>query len=308
MRPAIPAAGDEVLASWAGDVIDFIGAGWRYVPIERATLLNSATGLTAEQTLEVTAIPANDPNVVAAEIHIMVRNSSESTTTMTVRHFSGGDALAGYSSGYTGRGGSSDTGPVLVGGVNNRQIKWLAGHTTATVWMYCAGYWVRESVEPVVGSSDPIGTTADPLLPTPGSDLTVEWAASLIAKAAKGWRYVPVPRGYNTSPPIAQTAGVTTHQAIELTTLPVDDPRVVAAAVDVIIRTDSAIDGWVSIADYDGTGAGHVYSNGVAQKYAISGPYIVFVGGVNNRQIKWRANAATSLAWVSPVGYWIAED
>jgi hypothetical protein len=147
-----------------------------------------------------------------------------------------------------------------------------------------------------------------PTLPQPGDDLTVEWAEAVIAQGARGWRYVPVPRAYSTSPQVAGSAAPTGYTAVELTTLPVNDPRVVAASVDVLIRADSTADGWASVYDYDNTGAGSAHLNGVSGRYAGSGPYIVMVGGVNNRQVKYRGNAATTLVWLSVVGYWIAED
>jgi hypothetical protein len=167
MRPTVPAAGDEVLASWASDLIDFIGAGWRYVPIARvASSVQNASGLSGVQTAELTMLPANDPKVVAAAIELMVRTSDTATVTTSVLNWDGTAAGMAYSTGVASRGGQGGVLKPTVGGVNNRQIKWQPGSAAAATYIWVVGYWVRDSVEPLAFAGEPAvidGDGADPI-------------------------------------------------------------------------------------------------------------------------------------------------
>jgi hypothetical protein len=143
-----------------------------------------------------------------------------------------------------------------------------------------------------------------PTLPQDGDDLTVEWAEAVIASGARGWRYVPLNRTYC----LNGVAGTTTPTAVECTTLPANDPRVKAVAVEILIRVPSTASVALTVRDWDGTSAGQVYTTGVADRYGIEGAWPVMVGGPNNRSIKWSVSTAGALGWIAVDGYWIAED
>jgi len=113
----------------------------RFVPVGISTVLNGAAGQVSDQTVELTAIPAN--TAVYAEVIFGVRGSTAGDNmSMTIKHYSGGTAALGYNSGYAGRGGWHTGVMVEVGGTNGRQIKWISSASTGcTVWLYVVGYW-----------------------------------------------------------------------------------------------------------------------------------------------------------------------
>jgi len=151
-KPTYPIPGDPISSAWGTEMIDYAGEKWRYVSTPVFTGLNDVDGQTALQSLELTNLPANDPNVVAAEVAIMVRlNTGTTSQSMSLYDYlTGNEAGRSYVSGTTSRGGYSGNFKVGVGGVNNRQIKWNASQAGSGIdcWLYCYGYWVRETVIP----------------------------------------------------------------------------------------------------------------------------------------------------------------
>jgi hypothetical protein len=116
----------------------------RYVPLYAiSTVANGVAGQTSDQTVEVTAIPANTARY--AEMHFGVRGSTAGDNfTATLKHYDGTPATQGYTSGYAGRGGWHTGAMVELGGTNGRQMKWATSATTGcTFWLYCDGYWVE---------------------------------------------------------------------------------------------------------------------------------------------------------------------
>jgi len=115
---------------------------WRFVRIPLITVVNNVVSNGSEQTLELPQLPANDPTVVAAWMAAMVRDpSSTNNYSFTVKDFDGSSALLGYTSGSANRGGSFGPGIVMVGGTNNRQMKYTAT-SGAAMYLYVLGYWV----------------------------------------------------------------------------------------------------------------------------------------------------------------------
>ena len=151
-KPAYPIPGDPISSAWGTEMIDYAGEKWRYVSTPVLTALNDVDGQTVMQSLELTNLPLNDPNVVAAEIALMARLNSGSTSHNIAAYdfVSGNEAGRSYVSGVTSRGGYSGNFKVMVGGTNNRQIKWNSSLAGATLdcWLYCFGYWVRETIVP----------------------------------------------------------------------------------------------------------------------------------------------------------------
>jgi hypothetical protein len=304
MRPVVPAPGDDIEAARGGDVIDFIGSKWRYVPLLRNTVLNGVAGVNADTTVEITTLPANDPTVKAVQASLMIRRTDTNSSSANVKNFDGTPAMSTYSSGVSSRGGSGPSGPVMVGGVNNRQIKWNASSVDATVYLYTYGYWVQDSDEPAAGTTDPIHSALDPTLPQAGELVTVDWAETLIAKAARAWRFVPLSR----ATVLNQVTGAAVVKDVEITPLP-DDPRIVAASIETYVRDPGASSSAaLELYDYDGALAGVNYLVGVTNRYHVSGPYIVMTGGASGKVIKYKPGTTAMEVWMFVSGYWIADE
>lgn len=151
-KPAYPVPGDPISSAWGTQVIDYIGEKWRYVPAPTYNPLNLVNGSTAKVALELTNLPANDPSVVAAEVGIVARDPSGTANMQMFVHDFATEVEAGrsYTTGVAARGGGGGNFRVLVGGTNNRQIKWSSsqGGTAIQVSLFCYGYWVRETILP----------------------------------------------------------------------------------------------------------------------------------------------------------------
>lgn len=149
-KPPYPIPGDPISSAWGTQTIDYIGEKWRYVSVPRVAPIDLAAGVTAKTPVEFTNIPANDPTVVAAEVGLVCRDPSGTANMQTYAYDYATEAEAGraYSSGVAGRGGGAGNFRVLVGGTNNRQIKWNASSTNAQSSVFCYGYWVRETALP----------------------------------------------------------------------------------------------------------------------------------------------------------------
>jgi hypothetical protein len=120
------------------------GGGWYLVRTNQTAPLNNFQANTGDNVIELTDLPANDPKVKAASCWLMVRSTvTNANVSFTVKDYSGGTAGLTYTSGAVSRGGVAGPFPVLVGGINNRQIRWTASDGSAghTVWLYIHGYW-----------------------------------------------------------------------------------------------------------------------------------------------------------------------
>jgi hypothetical protein len=149
--------GDTEIASPATGIINVAGVPipltkrWRFVPVGNAAVVSQVTpATTALANVECTVIPANDPNIVAVMAYGMVRDyatgggvAGGANVALTLANYDGTTASVTYTSGIGQRGGAGPAVPVMVGGVNNRQIKWAssAASNQGTSWVYVTGYW-----------------------------------------------------------------------------------------------------------------------------------------------------------------------
>lgn len=152
MRPAVPEPGDLATAAWLAEVVDYIGAGWRFVPNPAGGGIVSRTPWPSGTTrdLELTEVPANDPTIRALVIGAMVRETTTSSATLSVKTADGVDCGMVGTTGVASRGAGSPAFMVPPGGVNRRSVKVTGStSTTATWWLWVQGWWVAESDEPL---------------------------------------------------------------------------------------------------------------------------------------------------------------
>lgn len=289
LLPAYPVSGETVETAWGVDLIDTIGERVYFVPnpVAAWSLDSSAENGTAKHH-ELTHLPANDPDIVAAECSLLIRDSNVSGA---LRHYeatpatSTPGAVFRYNTGTTARGGSSGSGFVRVGGVNNRQIVYSASDG-ADFWIRCHGWWKRapKAVYPVEG--DPI---------------VAGWAERVGAQLQGAWEFVPhFERILNDVTPTS-----TAQVAAPILTLP-DDPDIVAVSAMAMVRDDSGGDN-INMLLYEGSGgrqAASIYSSGVASRGGMAGPYIVLLND-GRRDIWWNASVGSGCScWLYVLGYW----
>jgi len=287
-----------VLASWAGDVIDYAGSRWRYVPLDTFTGVVSKpypNGVTIE--LELTELPANDPTVVAALIHAMVRETSTSSRVLSIMDGRDRTKRAAFvgTTGYASR-GSGGTGMIVpVGGTNGRSIGYGgSASSTASCWVSVMGYFIEESDEPVAGSSDPI-TAPLPEDPVSGDPMLASWAESMLGMVGKGWRYHPIPEAAGST----RTAAGTFIEAVPAA-IPAD---AVAASAYIRLRTSVAGSNVnAQVFDSDGNLAGLVYSTAVVATYATVAHFPIILDAT--REYKMTVSGATQDTLAVFTGYW----
>lgn len=305
MRPAVPADGDEVLAAWAGDVVDYIGGRWEYVPLFPGGVVSRGTppGATP-RLLELTELPANDPTVVAAVVGPMIR---ETSTTSLVLNVLGPDLVNRYgfvgTTGYAARGAGLPTFIVPVGGTNGRSIGVSSSaSSTATYWLTVFGYWRVVSAEPAEGSTDGVARgMGRPVDPAPGDDVQREWAADLLRYAGRSWRYHPLPE---VNGPSYTAIG---SYSWDVSAILPADRNVVAASVLLRMRGSDANSRSVYVFDDGGAFAGACWTAGVAARYTITGPWPVMLRG--GRSIRFDVGGGTvQEALCVLVGYWTADS
>lgn len=151
--PPLPEPSGVISSAWGNALNDLIGKKERFVSFGPETdyfnVLNAVDGKEAIQLLTLPApFPQNDPNVVAAELLIMIRDSNGSQNLILYIH-NYDETVAGftYTDGVQDRGGTGGPHRVAVGGTNNAQVKWHSSEDTADlidVWVYVTGYWTRE--------------------------------------------------------------------------------------------------------------------------------------------------------------------
>jgi hypothetical protein len=302
MRPAVPEPGDLATAAWLAEVVDYIGAGWRYVPNPAGAAIVSRTPYPTNTTrdLELTEVPANDPTIRALVIGAMIRETTTSSATLTVKTADGVDCGLVGTQGVASRGGPSPALLVPPGGVNRRSIKVTgSGSTTATWWLWVQGWWVAESDEPAAGSMAPIVSERVPIDPGPGDELVVDWAADLLALAGRSWRFHHLAL---VTGPLWTAAGTYTWDLAAL--LPAD-ANVVAAAILLRLRGSDTNSRSLYVKDADGSFAGAGWTAGSAAKYATTGPWIVRLGG--GRSVTCELSGAVQDAVAQLAGYWTAD-
>lgn len=304
MRPAVPSDGSEILAEWAGDVVDYIGGRWEYVPlaVSGATARGTVPGATA-RLLELTELPANDPTIVAAVVAPFVRDTGTASIVLNVH---GPDLVARYgfvgTSGYAARGAGAPGLVVPVGGTNGRSIGVSSTtSSSATYWLTVLGYWRVVSAEPAAGSVDGIPRgMGRPVDPAQGDDVQLEWAGDLLRYAGRGWRYHPLPE---VNGPAYTALGTF---AWDVSAIVPADANVVAASILLRMRGSDTSSRSVYAFDAGGAFAGACWTAGVAARYTITGPWPVLLRG--GRTIRLDVSGAVQEALGVLVGYWTADS
>jgi hypothetical protein len=293
-----------VLASWASDVIDYIGAGWRFVPTDKVTLVNGATGVATEQIVECTHLPMGDPRVRAVDLQFMVRIAATTNANVHIFHGSGMDAGYAYSSGVASRGGAGTLVTLVPGGATGRQIRYTPSAAGVLTYVYSSGYWIADANEPA-GEYSQLGALPEPIAPQPGDDTSAAWGAALVALAGRGWRYNAVP----IATLVLQMEGTGADEFVDLSVwVPPGDQRIVAAQMRLLIVPAAATNANAFLKDFDGSQALMSYTGGVAGRYTVAGDAPVLMGpGPTGRQVRWHAPAGVTV-YVYVVGYWWGES
>lgn len=289
--PAYPVSGETVLTEWGTDLIDTIGERVYFVrnPVVGWSLDSSAENGVIKYH-ELTHLPANDPDIVAAECSVLIRDTNVS---MALRHYQPdltGAVPAGvfrYNTGTNARGGTSGSGFLRVGGVNNRQIAYSASDGS-DAWIRCHGWWKRAHKAPYPIEGDPI---------------VAGWGQKVQEQLAPGWAYTP-----HFERIVNDVAGTTTRTAAPILTLP-NDPDIVAVSIGGMIRDDSGGDNinlTINDADangVDGTQCASIYSSGQQGKGGMAGPFIALLPN-GARTLEWQSSATGCSIWIWVFGYW----
>lgn len=296
-KPPVVASGETVEAQWGVDTIDFAHSRWAFVrnPQSDIWMMEDGPAITEDAYLELTQLPANDPNIVAAEVAMLHRSVDASNFSNHTKHYhptlpAPNSAGLKYSTGTT-LGGSSGAHTVKVGGKNNREI--VVQFDSPKNWVRILGWWVA-------GPKPPYPVDADPIV--------AGWGESLTKWAGEKWEYIPVPgaSGYL----IYNGDGIgTARNRIVIPQIPANDPDIVAVSVQTrILDRSGAANLNVVIRDGDAGEliAGVSYTSGVEAKGGMTGPFIVLVGGPANNEIihttsEGGANVGETI-WC--LGYW----
>jgi hypothetical protein len=117
-----------------------------YVPTGTGeeAIVEAVNGQTAVQTVSAgTYVPTD---AYAVQLAVIIRRTGDTdNVALTVMHYDGTIAGVAYSSGVANRGGSGNIGPVVLGGINNRQFKWATTDAGSDndVYIYIVGYWTK---------------------------------------------------------------------------------------------------------------------------------------------------------------------
>lgn len=289
--PAYPVPGEVVETDWGKDLVDTVGERVYFVrnPVAAWSLDSELQNGTVKYH-ELLHLPANDPDVIAAECSSLIRDTNVSGT---LRHYNPDVSIAGftsvhrYNTGTNARGGTSGSGFIRVGGVNNRQIRY-SGSDGADFWIRCHGWWKRAPKVPYPIEGDPI---------------VAGWAGAVQDQLTPAWGFVP-----HYANLLSDVAGTTTRTVVPITTLPAD-PDIVAVSVIGMIRDDSGGDN-INLTLYDADAGGvdgaqgaSIYSSGVANRGGCSGPFILLLPE-GKREVEWNASASGCSIWLWVVGYW----
>lgn len=305
-QPPKPIEGDPIVAGWGKSLTEQAGGHWEFIAVGFTGIANAVDGSVATL-IEATNIPANDPDIVAVSVSLMIRDvDSGGNFNIAAYDFNpanptvqGTQAGLSYTEGIANRGGNAGPFIVFVGGVNNRQFWWASSDTTSGVdcWVWVNGYY--KAAKP--------GAASLPVAPEPGEPISSAWAIDLIETAARKLRHVSV-----ANTPVANGIdGQTVMQVLELTNLPANDPTIKYAEVAAMIRDNNGTGSQVIyLCHYDDESiAGPAYSSGMQNRGGENGPFVVRVGGVNNRQIKWYSSeGGTGVdVWIYCGGYYVEE-
>jgi hypothetical protein len=147
-RPAKPAVGDLIEASFASELRSYASEAMEFVRMQQTTWswdLNGATGNGSAQELELLRLPANDDRIAYALVQVMVRGAAAGDNmSLSIKASATSASLDGvaYNTGTVGRGGASGPFMARLGGANKRSI-WWNGSNGSTCWILLLGYWRR---------------------------------------------------------------------------------------------------------------------------------------------------------------------
>lgn len=144
-RPAKPAAGDLIVASFGDALMAYAAEGMEFIRPRAVHTwdVNGAAGTGALVEAVLAVIPPNDPSILYAHIEIMVRdNSGGNNYAMSVRGDPTNIDGITYSTGTSSRGGAGGPFMCRLGGATNQSVWWL-GTTGSTCWLTVLGYWRR---------------------------------------------------------------------------------------------------------------------------------------------------------------------
>lgn len=292
VKPPPVVSGETVLTQWGVDMVDLTKSKMRFERNSNtAWQVDNIPGWSGNALVELTQVPANNPNIIAAEVQVMIRHSDGTNCTVSIKHYNADPAAAipaniKYNTG-TNIGGMTGGVRVNVGGVNNRQIVWSGGGTGH--WLRVLGWWVADEAPPYPIEGDPI---------------IAGWGDALTERVGERWEFVPA--GYTS---LGTLDGNTGKVRVAIPSIPANDPDIVAVSCS-LRMTDAAGAANLTMSLYDGDEAGllagTVYTSGVEGRGGLAGPLIVLVGGAANNEIVWTSSEAGAnvdcTIWV--LGYW----
>lgn len=302
--PPYPIEGDPIVAGWGKQVTDVAGGAWQYVRVPFAwSSVNDSPGVAAATKITLPGIPV-DPDIVAAHVMLMIRDHATDNFSMQIwdafpdgTQNVQGYAGSAYTEGSAERGGNAGNLVVHVGGAGNNEIWWSGGDSGTSCYIGIFGYF--KAAKP--------GAASLPVPPAPGEPISSAWAGEVIDTAGRKLCQVSVPNAAI----VNGVDGQTVSQVAECTNIPANDPRIKYAIVSAMVRDNNGTGSqalYIKHYDDDGT-AGLAYSSGVQSRGGFNGPFIVRVGGVNNRQIRWacsEAGAAVDI-YVYCSGYYVED-
>lgn len=294
--PPYPIEGDPIVAGWGESITEYAGRAWEYHRVPFAWAIQDVPGIASQVKITLPGIPV-DPDIVGASIMLMIRDHATDNFSLQVYDFDGSYAGSTYTEGSVERGGNAGNMVVKVGGPNNNEIWWFGGDSGSSCYIGVFGYY--KAAAP--------GAVSLPDAPGPGEPISSAWAGEVIDTAARKLVQVSAPNAAI----VNGVDGQTVSQVAECTNLPANDPRVKYAVISAMVRDNNGTGSqalYIKHYDDDGT-AGLAYSSGVQSRGGANGPFIVRVGGVNNRQIRWacsEAGAAVDI-YVYCSGYFIED-
>jgi hypothetical protein len=103
---------------------------------------------------------------------------------------------------------------------------------------------------------------------------------------------------------VSNVAGTGAFQELVLSRLPANDPRLVYASLLLLVRGGAGENFALSArGPLSGSADGIAYTTGSSARGGAGGPFMVRVGGAENRSIWWNA-AAGANCYITVLGYW----
>lgn len=142
-----------------------------------------------------------------------------------------------------------------------------------------------------------------PAKPAAGSPPTAAFAAELRAYASEAMEFVRVP-STGVVWDLNNSIGTGAYQELVLSRLPANDPRLAYASLLLLVRGSAGDNYALTVRGPDpANGDGIAYSTGSSARGGAAGPFMVRVGGAENRSVWWVA-AAGANCYITVLGYW----